>query len=398
MLVSFGAKNFSSFKEGFEISFKLGKNCPHEISKGKDISNLICIKGANGSGKTNILKALNFLARFISESFSLKPDDGIPFDSYFFVDEPSDFFVTFMMHEVQYTYEATLTNRTILSEKLYKKNQRKVLLFKRKGNHLVSAVKEYEDLQKIPFLRDNASIISTSSQFGFYILEEMRLFFRNIFTNVSYAGLIPDTFEFEAVNEFFFKHPDYLDFTKKIISKFDPAIKDIYIKEAEVNIALTGGTQKKYIPWFVYEVEGHHRILPFALQSSGTKALYKQLLSYKGAIESGSVLILDEFDINLHPHILPHLLDMFLDDDLNVRGAQIIFTTHNTDILDFLGRYRTYLVNKDETESYCYRLDEIPGDILRNDRPIAPAYNQGKIGGVPSLWVRSLGIQKPKNF
>jgi hypothetical protein len=43
------------------------------------------------------------------------------------------------------------------------------------------------------------------------------------------------------------------------------------------------------------------------------------------------------------------------------------------------------LVNKENTESYCYRLDEIPSDILRNDRLISPAYNQGKIGGVPKI-------------
>jgi len=40
-------------------------------------------------------------------------------------------------------------------------------------------------------------------------------------------------------------------------------------------------------------------------------------------------------------------------------------------------------VNKDENKSYSYRLDEIPGDMIRNDRPIEPIYRSGKIGGVP---------------
>jgi hypothetical protein len=53
--------------------------------------------------------------------------------------------------------------------------------------------------------------------------------------------------------------------------------------------------------------------------------------------------------------------------------------------MDFLGRYRTILVNKENNESYGYRLDEISGDIIRNDRPISPAYNAGKIGGVPHV-------------
>ena len=100
---------------------------------------------------------------------------------------------------------------------------------------------------------------------------------------------------------------------------------------------------------------------------------------------SGGLLILDEFDINLHPHILPKLLNLFNDKTFNTEGAQMIFSTHNGEVLDWLGRYRCYLVNKENNESYAYRLDEIPGDVLRNDRPITPIYNRGDIGGVPKV-------------
>jgi hypothetical protein len=53
--------------------------------------------------------------------------------------------------------------------------------------------------------------------------------------------------------------------------------------------------------------------------------------------------------------------------------------------MDTLGKYRTFLVNKENNESFGYRLDEIPGDMLRNDRLISPIYNEGKIGGIPKL-------------
>jgi predicted ATPase len=94
---------------------------------------------------------------------------------------------------------------------------------------------------------------------------------------------------------------------------------------------------------------------------------------------------LDEFDIHLHPHILPKLIKLFLDPRSNPKGAQLLISTHDAEILNMLGRYRTFLVNKVENESFGYRLDELPGDIVRNDRPILPAYNEGKIGGVPRL-------------
>ncbi|SPY96860.1 Predicted ATPase [Proteus mirabilis] len=162
-------------------------------------------------------------------------------------------------------------------------------------------------------------------------------------------------------------------------------LKIFFIKESETTVLLTGSNKKTFDPWFVYDVDGEVEFLSFHNQSSGTKSLYKQSLLYYFVIEHGSVLVMDEFDINLHPHILPHLIDFFLDEDINKNNAQLLFTTHNTEILDILGRYRTYLVNKDGTESFCYRLDEIKGDIIRNDRSIAKVYNQGKIGGVPRL-------------
>ena len=113
--------------------------------------------------------------------------------------------------------------------------------------------------------------------------------------------------------------------------------------------------------------------------------MYYRLSRYLFSLGSGGVLIADELDLHLHPHIMPILLELFFDTETNISNAQIIFTTHNVEILDFMGKYRTLLVNKENNESYAYRLDEIPGDIIRNDRSIIPAYNSGKIGGVPKV-------------
>ncbi|MNP67524.1 hypothetical protein D3C76_1633680 [compost metagenome] len=79
------------------------------------------------------------------------------------------------------------------------------------------------------------------------------------------------------------------------------------------------------------------------------------------------------------------MLDLFIDEETNPDNAQLIFTSHNLEIMDYLGKYRTYLVAKEDSESYCYRLDEIPGDIIRNDRSISTLYRDGKLGGVPKI-------------
>ena len=62
----------------------------------------------------------------------------------------------------------------------------------------------------------------------------------------------------------------------------------------------------------------------------------------------------------------------------------MLFTTHNSEILDVLGKYRTYIVSKENGESIAYRLDEIR-DILRNDRSISVPYKRHFIGGYPKI-------------
>jgi len=79
------------------------------------------------------------------------------------------------------------------------------------------------------------------------------------------------------------------------------------------------------------------------------------------------------------------LLNLFEDKELNPNNAQLIFTTHDYDVMDRIGKYRIVLVNKSDNESFLYRLDEIPGDMIRNDRLISPIYNANKIGGKPKI-------------
>ena len=83
MLLEFGFRNFYSFREGASISFRLDANCPESISLGKPFATVIGIKGANGSGKTQILKALKFISSFAHQSFSQEVGAPIPIFPFF---------------------------------------------------------------------------------------------------------------------------------------------------------------------------------------------------------------------------------------------------------------------------------------------------------------------------
>ena len=164
MLLKFGARNFYCFKEGIEISLELGANCPDAISKGKSVANLLCVKGANGSGKTNVLKILAFLSNFCCNSFNRKPEDDILVDSFFMNNDPIDLFCDFVFDDIQYRYELCLNNKNVVSEKVFRKVNRFSPVFERKGNNLTRCIKELGELRRIK-QRTNASLISTAHQY-----------------------------------------------------------------------------------------------------------------------------------------------------------------------------------------------------------------------------------------
>jgi AAA15 family ATPase/GTPase len=379
MILEYGAKNFFCFKEWISVSFKLSANCPEYVSKGKSVSKILCVKGANAAGKTNALKVLAFLREFVVNSFNYKPDEEIKIESFFNNDDPIEFYVEFFQDDKVFRYELVLNKAGVISEVVYKKQKRSIKSIERKNDKITARTSEYKELDVIK-LRRNASLISTANQYEIGKIGPIYNFFKSIIPNVTYGGLSEKMIDVGQASRLYHQFPDHFLFAKDIIKKCDLGIKDIVIHSKKEE----DGTEI-FFPIFYYGVDGSEKLLTFYSQSSGTKSLYLQLGFYKAVLDVGGLLVFDEFDIDLHPHILPVLLDTFTDDHINVNDAQIIFTTHNSEILDFLGKYRTILVNKDENQCYGYRLDEIPGDIIRNDRPLSPLYNAGKIGGVPKI-------------
>lgn len=397
MIYSYGLKNYFGFKEGAEVSFALNSKVPKEFSMGRDFTTILGVKGANGAGKTNLLKAIGFLSSFCARSFNNSEGDKITADPYFSNGKPSEFYIDFCIEETRYVYELGVTRDEVMYERLYRKNvanksantrTRKVLVFDRVKEKIVKRLEELSSIDLI-VLKKNASLISTAYNYKFpvplEILNDLYRFFIGIVTNVNYLGLKDlelTSDNIEKISEFYINNEVAFNFAKNIIITSDLGISDIHIRER-----INDAGEKTYYPVFSHAIADYD--VEFNLtshdESSGTKSLYIKLYLYWLVLEYGGTLALDEFDLNCHPFILPKLLNLFESKETNKLGAQFIFTSHITEVLDKLGKYRTYLVNKESNESYCYRLDEIGGDILRNGRPISPLYNEGKIGGVPKL-------------
>lgn len=379
MLLDFNFRNFFSFSEGANISFRVTESCPEEICHGNDYVGIIGIKGANGSGKTNILRGLSFLADFCVRSFTKETEKPLGVKAFLGSKKPAEFSVEFIFKDINYIYELHVDDRRVHYESLCRRLKRKTRLFERKDDEITYSTEEFSPLKSIK-LRSNASTIAIAHHHELELTEDVYGYFSHWVSNVTYRGLNEGGPSIYTIAKALKDDRENLSFIKSFIADCDSGVADITIQEV-----VKEDGDKLFVPVFIHEHNGKKHKVSHVTESSGTKTLFKYLLLYKMVIEKGGLLILDEFDINLHPHILPKLLNLFNDNTFNTEGAQMIFSTHNSEVLDWLGRYRCYLVNKENNESYAYRLDEIPGDVLRNDRPITPIYNRGDIGGVPKV-------------
>lgn len=381
MLLGYGAKNCWCFKDWIDINLRLNGYVPKDVSDNKNYSLILGFEGANASGKTNALKVFVFIADFIKNSFIYTPESFILYDTFFNNNEPSEFYVEFTdSDELEYRYEAVLQKDHVIKEKLIliKSTVEEILL--QRDNNKVSINHLYDNESKI-ILRNNASIISTLHQYAIQEIESIYNFFNKHTINVTYTGLRYEIRrDVPAISEVYFRNPEALNFTKQLIKKFDTGISDIIISFREDE-----KDKKIYFPIFFHDVDNSNSKLGIDSESTGTRALYINLLYYYENLKSGGVLILDEFDINLHPDILPHLINLFIKRDSNPNNAQMIFTSLNPDVLDILGKYRTYLFEKENGESFCYRLDEPETNILRNDRSVSAPYKKHLLGGYPKI-------------
>lgn len=390
MILSFGARNFYSFLEGMSVSLEFNSKVPKSVSKGAKASTVLGIKGANASGKTNILKGLNFISEFIVSSFSREGKAAFNFYSFYESTESSEFYVEFELSGVRYSYEFEIAGGHILREVLYKKISRKTKIFERVKDQIKYRVAGLAGLDLIE-LKSTASVISSSVMYKFKSedsdLKDIHEYFSYVIGNVHSVGVLGDeVYTPKRASEFFASNPHALDFAKDIIRKCDLGILDIEIREVT-----SPEGELDFFPIFIHEVDSVDDPLRCRLtswdESSGTMALFRRLHLYWIVLSVGGVLIMDEFDVHCHNMLLPVLVSLFLDPNTNPNGAQFLFTAHSTEIIDFLGKYRVVLVGKDAGESFCYRLDEIPGDLIRNDRSIAALYREGKIGGVPKIGI-----------
>lgn len=377
MFIKVKALNFLSFKEGIEVSFELGKS---QFSSFNAYS-AIGVFGANSSGKSNLLRIFSTLKNICCNSANSNPEDPRLVTPFYNSSNEISFYVEFVINEVLYRYEIDLTPDRIISESIHRKEKGRnwVKIIIREETDLIYLHQDFKDLKSLGTIRSSASIISVAHYLGKESLSSLYYQFNSIWTNIEGRGT-SRILDYNATTDIYNSFPDVFSFVKNIIIKADLGISDINISSTK-----TEEGKESYYPIFTHNSGKKKHLLLYHQESGGTQTLYTTLVEYAIALNNGGLLVIDEIEINLHPLLYPILLNLFLNPDLNIKRAQILFTTHREDLFDTLGKYQCIITDKKDNESCAYRLDNLPDGVIRNDRPITPLYLKGLLGGIPLI-------------
>ncbi|MHB8563889.1 MAG: AAA family ATPase [Acidiferrobacteraceae bacterium] len=200
MLHRYAFSNFQSFRERAEVDLMLSRkvalaNWMAEAPTGERVSKVMAVVGPNGSGKTALLKPMAFLSWFVSQSFQIQPDVGIPLTPHAATpNEPTEFECTMDFDGKLWRYVLRCTPQRVLHEALYQKHQRFAYVFVRDWDAVTNAyVVKQQDFglptQEASKVRQNVSLISWAAQFGVPLAT--RIAAPYAITNVNVLGRVP---------------------------------------------------------------------------------------------------------------------------------------------------------------------------------------------------------------
>lgn len=337
---------------------------------GESLLKSIAVFGANASGKSNVIKAIRACVEIIRSSHNYNEDTIFGFTPFKFDgydQKPSSFYMRFIMDDIEYEYSFTMTRQEILTEQLYYyPNGRRSLVFSRdesKGPEKKD-IYEFKLVLKRPMdVAANTSrktlFISRASQMDRDLAKQI---FRFVCDEIVLDYHLSEKHSIEQM----------LSLQKnQLLEILKTADSDIIDIRMQGNAIKTYHKNNENVP-FDFETE----------ESEGTKTLFRMMLSMIEIIRKGKLLIVDEIDTSLHTQLVEFIIGMFNDSE----HAQLIYTTHNTHLLntDFQRRDQVYFVNKREDgSSDLYSLFDFKD--FRDTLDMEKAYLQGRFDAIPYL-------------
>ncbi|WP_445501302.1 AAA family ATPase [Microvirga sp. G4-2] len=426
MLIAFKFKNFRSFYDESGLSLvanKADKSMQSSLldpRHGKRVQfrllPAIAIYGANAAGKTNVLKAIDYMRDAVTMSQAIwKPNAGTRLHQNRSANETSAtvFEMDFVVDNVRYNYGFSANSRFFEEEWLlaYPLGRERVL-FRRetrasgKGD-FATQVKCGENfsgddryLANIEQrTRENSLFLSAAAQDN---QAESRAIFEwfEEFLEIPEMDVNLDYYNSALTSRLAEGHQDFKEALLAMLKTADPSIEDLEVSEREgvpipetvfqaMDTRMQSFLQEgfKYNVSFIHKDEGRLITLPLSAESKGLQKIYSLAAKILFALKRGEVLIIDELEASMHPHLARLIVDLFQNRETNTGGAQIIFTTHDTNLLDqtLLRRDQIWFVEKGGCRSTLYSLLEFSP---RKDESLENGYLLGRYGAIPALGMK----------
>jgi len=423
MIINFSIQNFGSIKEKQTLSFEADSSTHLEgiyviNSNGIRLLKIALIYGANASGKTTILKALEFLREIVLEPGSKKTDE-LDFQPFLFDPETpkknSIISIEFIQSGTKYAYQVEFYKKAIVSETLNYFNPNKANVFKRDtdiGNQFTeisfgSKIRRDKTMEKSL----EANTLWNNTVLGGFLktnvdikeLKDVVDWFKNylrplIHTRTQLEGFVTakvdsgEIFKGDVIN--ILKNAD-LQISDIIIEKEGREIPNGFIDFVKNQLNAPVDEVKKLEEMgkvTTVSVQFEHMInevkyaLPIELESQGTRRYYGFAGLLALLIKNSTAFSIDELESSLHPDLYIHFILSFL---LNTDKSQIIATTHNREILNNKDIFRSDAIwfadKMDNCSTELYSLSDFDSSIVRNTTNILNAYKSGKLRGTPNL-------------
>lgn len=433
MLIRFVVSNFLSFDEEREFNMLAGtfKTHRHHVySAGKlDLLKSAAIYGANGAGKSNLIKAIEFLQDIVVEGGIKKSVNEKKFKlNKTNAEKPISFEIEFSFDKKIYSYGVNLNHSVVTEEWLYESGvtTEDKMIFERKSTKLgKQELKLADKYQKTPkqkllrelmeesLLKSGELLISKSEELKIDAIEAVHNFITKrliiIYPNSKFQNFIPQLVFSKKFNSF----------ANELLQAFDTGVTELAVEsididkyfgseEVELKTEIIGQLEegddiilngengnvlitKEYNKYIVKKMLALHvnnegQNIPFDLEneSDGTKRLLDFIPAFDSMLHLDITFIIDEIDQSLHPALLKALVHKIMSDETT--KGQLIFTTHESNLLDLeiFRQDEIWFVEKDKKTggSQLYSLSDFKP---RYDLDIRKGYLKGRFGAIPFL-------------
>lgn len=414
MLIEFRVKNFRSLRDEQVLSLVASKDKSlvdtHTISTGIKAAPALLrsavIYGANASGKSNLIKALQYMRGVVMESATvIQPGQTYAVQPFLLdaesANEPTEFEITFLIDGVRYQYGFAMTQQRIVSEYVlvYKafKPQR---WFDRHfdtetGKDIYSYGTGLKGSKSVweGATRPNALFLSMATQLNSEMLQPLFNWFRDNLVIFNEQAQLNQQISIQKLKQVGGRR-DICDF----LNAADISIADIEVVTRKVQgqaVHFDLAAEKTEVRaeemeenqlHFHHTTDSGQAVFKLADESSGTRNLLFLAGPVLDILKKDVTLVIDELDTSLHTLLVRELVQMFHRPETNTSGAQLIFTTHDASLLDAQNLFRrdqVWLVNKDGEQATT--LVALSDYMPRKGEALERGYLIGRYGGVPFL-------------